>query len=613
VADALKLAPVQKDVQYEQPSAAEAPQCTIKAEKFGKTTAWVVRHPKGRVLRQFSDVNSDNVVDTWSYFSEGLEVYRDIDTNNNGKADQCRWFHTAGSRIGLDRNEDATIDAWERLSPEEAASEAIAALSTGDAGRFAAVLPSDAEIGKLGLAEPVAKQLATRVAETRKAFAAAARGGATGAAAEFTDFGGLRPGLVPAGTRGSTRDLLVYENAWAMFYNGKQHEQLQLGTMIQVGAAWKLIDLPVVGNGSQAASGFFYQTAGSPSPEEAAGPENGPSEEMQQILTAMEKLDDQIASAAPGDLPQLSAQRADLLFKLAEVAPTRGEQEQWLRQMADMVSAAVQGGQYPEGAKRLQQMEQTLAKSKASEDLLTHFAFRRMQAEQGLKFADPKANHAKIQEEWVAQLQEFVTAHPQSEHAGEALLQLAMYSEFGGEAKQAQDWYAQLDKQFADTPNAAKARGALVRLNCVGKSIDVAGAGLQGGAVKLSDYAGKTVLLHYWSASGVTSKADHAVIKDVYAKYAGQGFEVLGVNLDYQREQVARYLQAQQLPWKTIFEEGGFESRLANEMGVITLPMFLLIDADGKVVNNDLQAAELEDALKQLLDDRAAGRPSERR
>ena len=53
----------------------------------------------------------DNVVDTWSYYKNGLEVYRDGDLNFNGKADQYRWFHTGGSRWGLDKNEDGKLDA----------------------------------------------------------------------------------------------------------------------------------------------------------------------------------------------------------------------------------------------------------------------------------------------------------------------------------------------------------------------------------------------------------------------------------------------------------------------------------------------------------------------
>ena len=54
----------------------------------------------GKILREFVDTNGDNVVDRWSYFKDGVEVYRDIDENFNGKADQHRWLNTAGIALG---------------------------------------------------------------------------------------------------------------------------------------------------------------------------------------------------------------------------------------------------------------------------------------------------------------------------------------------------------------------------------------------------------------------------------------------------------------------------------------------------------------------------------
>src|SRR5207253_2260543 len=83
VEQALKLAPIQKDVEYDIPTAAEIAKCAIKAEKVGNQTGWVVRGPSGQILREFVDTNGDNVVDRWSYFKDGIEVYRDIDENYN--------------------------------------------------------------------------------------------------------------------------------------------------------------------------------------------------------------------------------------------------------------------------------------------------------------------------------------------------------------------------------------------------------------------------------------------------------------------------------------------------------------------------------------------------
>ena len=104
---ALKLSPMQReDVDYDQPDAQQVPKCTIKAEKLGSFTGWVVRDASGQVLREFVDTNADNVVDRWGYFAAGIEVYRDIDSDFNGKADQYRWLNTAGMRWGLDKDED---------------------------------------------------------------------------------------------------------------------------------------------------------------------------------------------------------------------------------------------------------------------------------------------------------------------------------------------------------------------------------------------------------------------------------------------------------------------------------------------------------------------------
>src|SRR5690606_16741710 len=109
---ALKLAPVQPDIDYDKPPEDQIPNCTVEAETAEGHTAWVVRSPSGQVLRRFMDSNGDNRVDRWCYFLGGIEVYRDIDSDFNLKADQYRWMGTAGIRWGLDKDEDGKIDDW---------------------------------------------------------------------------------------------------------------------------------------------------------------------------------------------------------------------------------------------------------------------------------------------------------------------------------------------------------------------------------------------------------------------------------------------------------------------------------------------------------------------
>lgn len=61
-------------------------------KKPGKL-AGIAGDGSGQILRTFADTNGDNIVDQWSYFKDGIEVYRDIDANFNGKADQIAAQH----------------------------------------------------------------------------------------------------------------------------------------------------------------------------------------------------------------------------------------------------------------------------------------------------------------------------------------------------------------------------------------------------------------------------------------------------------------------------------------------------------------------------------------
>jgi hypothetical protein len=93
---------------------------------------------------------------------------------------------------------------------------------------------------------------------------------------------------------------------------------------------------------------------------------------------------------------------------------------------------------------------------------------------------------------------------------------------------------------------------------------------------------------------------------ELYAKYGGRKFDIVGVSLDSSREAVAEYLKEQKVPWKQLHEPGGFDSRLANEMGVITVPLLILVDEKGQGVNANVMTAELETELKKLLGPRVA-------
>lgn len=88
---ALSLQPFfRDDIEIDQPDAETAARCTLEMEVFDGVKAWVVRDPNGVIIRAFPDTNADKVVDQWIFFKNGVEVYRDIDSNFDAKADRSR-------------------------------------------------------------------------------------------------------------------------------------------------------------------------------------------------------------------------------------------------------------------------------------------------------------------------------------------------------------------------------------------------------------------------------------------------------------------------------------------------------------------------------------------
>lgn len=596
-AQALSLTPIQKLVEYTTPTKEEAAQCTNTAEKVGGVTAWVVRNKQNEILRRFADTNGDNVVDQWCYYLDGLEVYRDVDANYNGKADQYRWFHTAGTRWGVDKNEDGRIDAWRTISAHEVGEQVVLALKTRDAERFALLMATPAELTEAGFAKARVDQLAQSISAAPAAFSKLmSEQKIVGQQSRFADFGSSRPAAIPAGTAGSTKDALVVENASALVETDGKHEQISLGTLVAIQGTWKLIAAPTIGAENQPAPAFLTRAT---SPQGAAPDAGAPSDEMQKLMADLEKLDREAASL-PDDRQVANIQaRAEKLKKLAEISAAE-ERDQWYRQLADMLSVAAQSGNYPDGLAKLDELQKALSDAGASEDSIAHVVFQRMWADYVTSQHAADADPAKVQEKWLADLQVFVAKYPKSSDAAEALLQLGMYQEFVGKTEDATKWYQQLVKDFPNADPAAKANGALRRLGSVGKAIRLSGTDFEGKALDLSNYRRKVVLIHYWANWCAPCKADMVLMKDFYLKKGGRDFEIIGVCLDNDVEAAKQYLGQNKFAWKQLVEKDGLDGRLANEMGVMTLPLMILVDQNGNVANNNIHMAELESEYNRL-------------
>ena len=605
-AAALRLMPTQKaDVEIDMPSAAEAENCKIEARP--DRSGWIVRAANGQILREFVDTNKNQVVDRWCYYKDGVEVYRDIDENHDGRAEQMRWMNTAGIRWGLDTNQDGTIDSWKMISPEEVTAEIVAAMRTRDTARFQRVMLTEGEMAGLGLGEERAAALKTKVGKAKAAFENLLKTQQLVTdKTTWVDFGGTRPGIVPAGTAGSTSDLVAYENVVTMIDTTGKNGQLQVGTLVKVGDLWRVIDAPTLE--TNVAGGFFFDN---PQRGGISGGIDAPPEAMQKLLDEAQKLDLALEKATtPAEQARLSAQRADKLQEIVDSVDAK-EKSLWNKQLADAISAGVQTGQYPDGLARLKMLSEKLAANKDDADTAAFVTYRYLQAEYGVSMQQPNVDYVKLQAAWLEKLEKFVTDYPKSPDSAEALLQLGSSEEFAGQDAKAKGWYQKIVTNFPQLTLAKKAAGAIARLDSVGQVMQLSGKAIGTGTnVNLSAYKGRVVLIHYWATWCEPAKVDIAQLKELHSKYNKAGFELIGVNLDEQAATAVNYLTTNRLPWAQLHEPGGLDSRLASEMGIMNLPTMILVDENGKVAHRGIHITELENDLQKRVRAKEAANPA---
>jgi len=596
-ADALALKPRQKGIEVAQPTEAEVKQATINQEKEGGVMALVVRGPSGEVLRAFADSDGNRVVDRWSYYKDGMEIYRELDSDKDTKPDEYRWLGGAGSRWGADTNADGVIDAWKVLSAEEATAEVVNAIRDRDAAAFARLLPSKADLEAAGFEGELLTELVTRIAAAPAAFAkAAAEQKDIGADARWTSMlTPQAPGTLPAGMSGLTKDVSAYDNVVALVESKQGNGQVFVGSLVKCGEAWRPVDAPQLAGGIGESFSFLaprVNVRGGP-----AGVTGDVAENLKPLLAKLREIEGKMPSADVAARKGLAAEQIGVLEQLVAAAAD-SDKGFWTNQLVETLAAYVQEGLFPDGIAKLEQIAETV---KGDETASAFISFRLIQAKYSAGMEQPGADGETLQKTWFDDLKTFTETYPKAPESAEALLQLAFRDEFEGRDAEAVERYAAIAANFPDTAQARKATGAVRRLESVGKPLTLAGPTLEGKQVAVASFKGVPVLVHYWSTDCEPCKVDLAQIRELQTKYGPNKFAVVGVALDGDKAKLAKFLQAKPLPWPQLHEPGGLDSRLAEEFGVLALPTMVLVGTDGTVLDRNVSINGLEKRLDELI------------
>ena len=132
---------------------------------------------------------------------------------------------------------------------------------------------------------------------------------------------------------------------------------------------------------------------------------------------------------------------------------------------------------------------------------------------------------------------------------------------------------------------------------------------LDGREVRLSDFRGKVVLLHFWATWCPPCLAAMPYEMELQEKYGPEGFAVLGLNLDRNLEVARKYVAENPVNYPMLVLDAATRGAFG---GVPTIPYTVLLDRDGFIRKQKIGYGEdgrlaLERKIGLLL---GAGSPS---
>ena len=178
---------------------------------------------------------------------------------------------------------------------------------------------------------------------------------------------------------------------------------------------------------------------------------------------------------------------------------------------------------------------------------------------------------------------------------------------YGMEVEELDSVVALIDNQLEDHPYMKQLNNHIHTLKTVSIGKKAPGFSLAdtaGQEVSLSDFQGdySYLLIDFWASWCPPCRAENPNLVAVYNDYKDEGFDILGVSFDQDKDAWIKAIHEDSLTWHHVSDLKGWGNEVGKQYGIRSIPSSLILDENGVIIAKNLRGEELREKMEELYD-----------